>query len=100
MTVCFPAHPVLWTRKAISHVRNFSAWLDPYTWKPAGHSRRHLYVCPPRPNRSAISAGHPLVTDLKSPLLLGVQAGLLVILVVGLVAQMIYLTRQNINAAN
>jgi len=44
--------------------------------------------------------GHPLVTDLKSPLLLGVQAGLLVILVVGLVAQMIYLTRQNINAAN
>lgn len=44
--------------------------------------------------------GHPLVTDLKSPLLLGAQAGLLVILVVGLTAQIIYLARQNTNAAN
>ncbi|UXS40812.1 hypothetical protein FY150_14255 [Agrobacterium tumefaciens] len=44
--------------------------------------------------------GHPLVTDLKSPLLLGAQAGLLVILVVGLTAQIIYLVRQNTNAAN
>lgn len=44
--------------------------------------------------------GHPIVTDLKSPLLLGAQAGLLAILVVGLTAQMIYLTRQNRNAAN
>lgn len=43
--------------------------------------------------------GHPIVTDLKSPLLLGAQAGLLAILVVGLTAQMIYLTRQR-NAAN
>jgi len=40
------------------------------------------------------------VTDLKSPLLLGAQAGLLAILVVGLTAQMIYLIRQNKNAAN
>jgi ribose/xylose/arabinose/galactoside ABC-type transport system permease subunit len=38
--------------------------------------------------------GHPLVTDLKSPLLLGAQGSLLVILVVGLAAQMIYLRRQ------
>ncbi|MCJ2874153.1 UNVERIFIED_ORG: hypothetical protein QE446_004028 [Rhizobium sp. SORGH_AS260] len=44
--------------------------------------------------------GHPIVTDLKSPLLLGTQAGLLAILVVGLTAQMIYLIRQNKNAAN
>jgi hypothetical protein len=38
--------------------------------------------------------GHPLVTDLKSPLLLGSQAGLLVTLVVGLTAQIIYLRRK------
>ncbi|QKJ92301.1 hypothetical protein [Agrobacterium pusense] len=44
--------------------------------------------------------GHPIVTDLKSPLLLGAQAGLLAILVAGLTAQMIYLIRQNKNAAN
>lgn len=44
--------------------------------------------------------GHPIVTDLKSRLLLGAQAGLLAILVVGLTAQMIYLIRQNKNAAN
>lgn len=44
--------------------------------------------------------GHPIVTDLKSTLLLGAQAGLLAILVVGLTAQMIYLIRQNKNAAN
>lgn len=38
--------------------------------------------------------GHPLVTDLNSPLLLGTQGGLLVMLIVGLTAQMIYLRRQ------
>ncbi len=38
--------------------------------------------------------GHPLVTDLKSPLLLGSQAGLLVALVLGLTAQIIYLRRR------
>lgn len=38
--------------------------------------------------------GHPLVTDLNSPLLLGTQGGLLVILIVGLTAQIIYLRRQ------
>ncbi|WP_026791669.1 hypothetical protein [Pleomorphomonas oryzae] len=43
--------------------------------------------------------GHPLVTDLKSPLLLGFQASLLVILVVGLTAQLIYLRRQGKPAA-
>jgi len=37
---------------------------------------------------------HPLVTDLRSPLLLGSQASLLVILIVGLIAQIIYLRRQ------
>lgn len=35
--------------------------------------------------------GHPFVTDLKSPLLLGFQAGLLVMLIVGLSAQFMYL---------
>jgi hypothetical protein len=35
--------------------------------------------------------GHPFVTDLKSPLLLGLQAGLLVMLIIGLSAQLIYL---------
>jgi hypothetical protein len=39
--------------------------------------------------------GHPLVTDLKSPLLLGAQAGLLVILIVGLTAQIIWLRGQD-----
>lgn len=38
--------------------------------------------------------GHPLVTDLKSPLLLGSQAGLLVALILGLTAQLIYLRRK------
>lgn len=44
--------------------------------------------------------GHPLVTDLKSPLLLGTQGGLLAILVVGLTAQIIYLRRQGKAAAH
>lgn len=35
--------------------------------------------------------GHPFVTDLKSPLLLGAQASLLVLLIVGLTAQIIHL---------
>jgi hypothetical protein len=38
--------------------------------------------------------GHPLVTDLNSPLLLGAQGSLLVILVVGLTAQLVYLRKQ------
>lgn len=38
--------------------------------------------------------GHPLVTDPKSPLLLGALATLVVMLVVGLTAQVIYLRRQ------
>lgn len=38
--------------------------------------------------------GHPLVSDLSSPLLLGCQAGLLVILIIGLTAQVIFLRRQ------
>lgn len=37
--------------------------------------------------------GHPLVSDPKSPLLLGAQASLLVILIVGLTAQIIHLRR-------
>lgn len=40
--------------------------------------------------------GHPLVTDLNSPLLLGAQASLLVALIVGVTAQMIFLRRQKI----
>ncbi len=43
--------------------------------------------------------GHPLVTDLASPLLLGSQASLLVMLIVGLTAQIIHLRRQGRMAA-
>jgi hypothetical protein len=39
--------------------------------------------------------GHPLVTDLKSPLLIGAQAGLFALLVIGVIAQIIYLYRQD-----
>lgn len=39
--------------------------------------------------------GHPLVTDLNSPLLLGAQASLLVALIVGVTAQVIYLRRHS-----
>jgi hypothetical protein len=39
--------------------------------------------------------GHPFVTDLKSPLLLGSQAVLLAMLILGLAAQLIALRRQN-----
>lgn len=38
--------------------------------------------------------GHPLAADMSAPLLLGTQAGLLVILVIGLTAQIIGLRRQ------
>jgi len=38
--------------------------------------------------------GHPLVTDLQAPLLLGAQGSLLAILVIGLTAQIIALARQ------
>lgn len=44
--------------------------------------------------------GHPFVTDLSSPLLLGSQASLLVILVIGLTAQILYLRRQGRTAAH
>lgn len=43
--------------------------------------------------------GHPFVTDLKSPLLLGAQGGLAVLLVVGLSAQILYLRRKGRSAA-
>ncbi|HEU0145792.1 MAG TPA: hypothetical protein VFR21_02830 [Bradyrhizobium sp.] len=39
--------------------------------------------------------GHPLVTDLNAPLLLGSQTALLVILIIGLTAQIIHLRKQN-----
>lgn len=38
--------------------------------------------------------GHPLVTDLKSPLLLGAQGVLAAILVIGLTAQIVHLARR------
>ncbi|KAB1584232.1 hypothetical protein C5O75_036280 [Burkholderia cepacia] len=38
--------------------------------------------------------GHPLVSDPRSPLLLGAQAALLVALVLGLIAQTLYLRRK------
>ena len=44
--------------------------------------------------------GHPFVTDLKSPMLLGAQGGLLVILVFGLAAQIIHLARQGRTTVN
>ena len=37
--------------------------------------------------------GHPLVTDLKSPLLIGAQGSLLVALIIGLTAQVLYLRK-------
>jgi len=40
--------------------------------------------------------GHPLVTDLNSPMLIGAQASLLVALIVGITAQVIYLRRQRV----
>jgi len=43
--------------------------------------------------------GHPLVTDLNSPVLLGSQASLLVMLIVGLTAQILHLRRQDRLAA-
>jgi hypothetical protein len=43
--------------------------------------------------------GHPLVTDLKSPLLIGAQSSLLVALVIGLTAQILYLRKQGRTAA-
>ncbi|GGI55006.1 hypothetical protein [Oxalicibacterium solurbis] len=43
--------------------------------------------------------GHPFVTDLKSPLLLGAQAALLVMLVIGLTAQIISLRRKGKSTA-
>ncbi|MEN2976701.1 hypothetical protein P7L78_02535 (plasmid) [Tistrella bauzanensis] len=43
--------------------------------------------------------GHPIVTDPTAPLLLGAQAGLFVLLVIGLTAQIIHLRRQGRRAA-
>jgi hypothetical protein len=43
--------------------------------------------------------GHPLVTDLKSPLLLGAQGSILAALVIGLTAQLIFLRTQGRTAA-
>ncbi|RTL54087.1 MAG: hypothetical protein EKK40_06050 [Bradyrhizobiaceae bacterium] len=39
--------------------------------------------------------GHPFVTDLHAPLLVGAQASVLAALIVGLTAQIVYLRRQN-----
>lgn len=39
--------------------------------------------------------GHPFVTDMKSPLLLGAQGSLVVLLVVGLALQILYLRRES-----
>jgi hypothetical protein len=41
-----------------------------------------------------VPEGHPLVNDLQSPLLLGAQAGLLVLLVLGVTLQFIALVRR------
>ncbi len=38
--------------------------------------------------------GHPFVTDVKSPLLVGAQGGLFVLLVIGVIVQLVALRRQ------
>ena len=38
--------------------------------------------------------GHPFVTDLQSPVLIGAQGGIALVLVVGVAAQMVYLRRR------
>lgn len=43
--------------------------------------------------------GHPLVTDVNAPLLLGAQAALLVMLIVGVTVQIVRLRRGNSTAA-
>jgi len=43
--------------------------------------------------------GHPIVTRLDAPLLLGAQASLLVVLIAGLTAQIIHLRKQGRYAA-
>jgi hypothetical protein len=43
--------------------------------------------------------GHPFVTDLRSPLLLGVQGSILAALVIGLTAQIVYLRKRGKTAA-
>lgn len=37
--------------------------------------------------------GHPIVTDLKSPILLGAQGALLALLIIGVTAQIVYLRK-------
>lgn len=43
--------------------------------------------------------GHPFVTDMKSPILLGAQGSLLLALIIGLTAQIIYLRRRGAAAS-
>lgn len=43
--------------------------------------------------------GHPLVTDPKSPLLLGAVAGLLIMLLIGVAAQLVVLRKRNISVS-
>lgn len=43
--------------------------------------------------------GHPLVTDPKSPLLLGALAGLLVMLLIGVAVQLVVLRKRNISVS-
>lgn len=42
-----------------------------------------------------LPAGHPLVTDMKDPLLLGAQAALLLALIIGIPLQMLALRKRN-----
>lgn len=42
-----------------------------------------------------VPAGNPIVTDLNSPILIGAQGSLFVILIVGLTAQIIHLRKQD-----
>lgn len=48
--------------------------------------------------KDVVPDDHPIVTDPKSPLPLGAQAGLLVVLIIGMSAQFIYLRRHAVRA--
>ncbi|CAO3357205.1 hypothetical protein [Azospirillum palustre] len=75
-------------------------------WAPAGRAARYvetvclsvsaflLMVPTVSEILRRVPDGHPLVTDLKSPLLLGAQGALAVLLVIGLTAQIVHLARR------
>ena len=64
-------------------------------WRHPGVKRVFLLMLPTATEiLRRVPDGHPFVTDLKSPLLLSVQGGILAALVVGVTAQIISLRRR------